>query len=110
VPIAVIILMTAGAYVTGILGLRMVGATVGSFVNLTEVPFSVIVAWLIVAELPTTIQMYGGIGIVAGVVFIKWGEVRQEKRIQRQAVLLSDPATGPLTIVETDEWSETAGG
>ena len=103
VPIAVIILMTAGAYVTGILGLRMVGATVGSFVNLTEVPFSVIVAWLIVAELPTTIQMYGGIGIVAGVIFIKWGEVRQEKRVQRQAVLLSDPATGPLTIVETEE-------
>ena len=103
VPIAVIILMTAGAYVTGILGLRMVGATVGSFVNLTEVPFSVAVAWLIVAEMPTVIQLYGGIGIVAGVIFIKWGEVRQEKRVQRQAVLLSDPATGPLTIVETEE-------
>ena len=103
VPILVIVGMTAGAYVCGILGLRMVGATVGSFVNLTEVPFSVIVAWLVVAELPTVIQMYGGIGIVAGVIFIKWGEVRQEKRIQRRAVLLSDPATGPLTIVETEE-------
>ena len=48
--------------------------------------------------------MYGGIGIVVGVVFIKWGEVRQERRIRRRAVLLSDPATGPLSIVEvTDE-------
>lgn len=109
VPILVIILMTAGAYVTGILGLRMVGATVGSFVNLTEVPFSVAVAWLIVAEMPAVIQLYGGIGIVAGVVFIKWGEVRQEKRVQRQAVLLSDPATGPLTIVETDELGGSVG-
>src|SRR5699024_9633776 len=63
VPILVIVFMTVGAYVCGILGLRLVGATVGSFVNLTEVPFSVIVAWLVVAELPSVIQMYGGIGI-----------------------------------------------
>lgn len=110
VPILVIIFMTAGAYVCGILGLRMVGATVGSFVNLTEVPFSVIVAWLIVAELPSVIQMYGGIGIVVGVVFIKWGEVRQEKRVQRRAVLLSDPATGPLTIVEVEEPEASGAG
>jgi drug/metabolite transporter (DMT)-like permease len=106
VPILVIVGMTVGAYVCGILGLRMVGATVGAFVNLTEVPFSVIVAWLVVAELPAVIQMYGGIGIVVGIIFIKWGEVRQEKRIQRRAVLLSDPATGPLTIVETEELAE----
>ncbi|MGO1653520.1 MAG: EamA family transporter [Brevibacterium yomogidense] len=103
VPILIIVFTTVGAYVCGILGLRMVGATVGSFVNLTEVPFSVIVAWLVVAELPSVIQMYGGIGIVVGVVFIKWGEVRQERRIQRRAVLLSDPATGPLSIVEVSD-------
>lgn len=107
VPILIIVFTTVGAYVCGILGLRMVGATVGSFVNLTEVPFSVIVAWLVVAELPSVIQMYGGIGIVVGVVFIKWGEVRQERRIQRRAVLLSDPATGPLSIVEVPD-SRTA--
>lgn len=103
VPILIIVFTTVGAYVCGILGLRMVGATVGSFVNLTEVPFSVIVAWLVVAELPSVIQMYGGIGIVVGVVFIKWGEVRQERRIQRRVVLLSDPATGPLSIVEVSD-------
>ncbi len=103
VPILIIVFTTVGAYVCGVLGLRMVGATVGSFVNLTEVPFSVIVAWLVVAELPSVIQLYGGIGIVVGVVFIKWGEVRQERRIQRRAVLLSDPATGPLAIVEVPD-------
>lgn len=97
VPLTQIVLFTAGAYVFGIWGLRLVGATVGAFVNLTEVPFSVIVAWLLIAELPTHIQMYGGLGILAGVVFIKWGEVRQERRIQR-AVVLSDPATGPLSL------------
>lgn len=106
VPVVIIVLTTVGAYVCGILGLRMVGATVGSFVNLTEVPFSVIVAWLVVAELPSAVQMYGGIGIVLGVVFIKWGEVRQERRIQRRAVLFTDPATGPLSIVETAEADE----
>ena len=103
VPLLIIVLTTVGAYVCGILGLRMVGATVGSFVNLTEVPFSVIVAWLVVAELPSAIQLYGGIGIVGGVVFIKWGEVRQERRIRRRAVMLSDPATGPLSIIEVPD-------
>jgi drug/metabolite transporter (DMT)-like permease len=99
VPLAQIVLFTAGAYVFGIWGLRMVGATVGAFVNLTEVPFSVIVAWLLVAELPTHVQMYGGLGILGGVVFIKWGEVRQTRRIQRP-VVLSDPATGPLSLAD----------
>ena len=47
VPMAMIVVFTVGAYITGILGLRYVGATVGSFVNLVEVPFSVIVAWLV---------------------------------------------------------------
>ena len=55
------VLFTAGAYITGILGLRYIGATVGSFVNLIEVPFSVIVAWLLLAELPAPIQLFGGV-------------------------------------------------
>ncbi|GAA1810126.1 MULTISPECIES: EamA family transporter [Brevibacterium] len=86
-PMALIILFTAGAYITGILGLRYIGATVGSFVNLIEVPFSVIVAWLLLAELPAPIQLFGGVFILGGVVFIKWGEARLARRIATREVV-----------------------
>ncbi|GAA1617007.1 hypothetical protein GCM10009700_01650 [Brevibacterium sanguinis] len=86
-PMALIILFTAGAYIAGILGLRYIGATVGSFVNLIEVPFSVIVAWLLLAELPAPIQLFGGVFILGGVVFIKWGEARLARRIATREVV-----------------------
>ncbi|MFC9441564.1 MULTISPECIES: DMT family transporter [unclassified Brevibacterium] len=86
-PMALIVLFTAGAYITGILGLRYIGATVGSFVNLIEVPFSVIVAWLLLAELPAPIQLFGGVFILGGVVFIKWGEARLARRIATREVV-----------------------
>ncbi|WP_309132276.1 DMT family transporter [Brevibacterium sp.] len=86
-PMAMIIAFTAGAYITGILGLRYIGATVGSFVNLIEVPFSVIVAWLLLFEMPAPIQLFGGVFILGGVGFIKWGEARLARRVARRQVV-----------------------
>lgn len=79
VPVALIVFFTVGAYVCGIIGLRYIGATVGSFVNLAEVPFAAIAAWIILAELPTPVQLVGGAVIVGGIVLIKWGDARQAK-------------------------------
>ncbi|WP_254668933.1 DMT family transporter [Brevibacterium sp. CS2] len=76
VAVGLLAAATAGAYLTGVMGLRMIGATVSSFVNLTEVPFSVLVAWLVLSELPGYVQLVGGVFIIAGVVFIKLGESR----------------------------------
>ncbi|RBP65519.1 threonine/homoserine efflux transporter RhtA [Brevibacterium sanguinis] len=91
-PMAMIVLFTVGAYITGIVGLRYIGATVGSFVNLIEVPFSVIAAWLLLAEMPAPIQLFGGVFILGGVGFIKWGEARLARRVARREVLaLSEP-------------------
>jgi drug/metabolite transporter (DMT)-like permease len=87
VPMAMIVLFTVGAYITGILGLRYIGATVGSFVNLVEVPFSVIVAWLVLFEMPAPIQLFGGVFILGGVGFIKWGEARLARRVARREVI-----------------------
>ena len=80
VPMILIILFTVGAYFCGIIGLRYIGATVGSFVNLAEVPFSAMAAWLILAEVLTPVQLLGGVGILGGIAFIKWGDVRLARR------------------------------
>src|SRR5699024_6325060 len=87
VPMSMIVVFTVGAYLTGILGLRYIGATVGSFVNLVEVPFSVIVAWLVLFEMPAPIQLFGGVFILGGVGFIKWGEARLARRVARREVV-----------------------
>ncbi|MGC3022208.1 EamA family transporter [Brevibacterium sp. FAM 24630] len=99
VPMAMIVVFTVGAYITGILGLRYVGATVGSFVNLVEVPFSVIVAWLVLFEMPAPIQLFGGVFILGGVGFIKWGEARLARRVARRQIVAKSEAG---TAADTD--------
>ncbi|GAA2473354.1 DMT family transporter [Terrabacter carboxydivorans] len=77
VPVLVIALVAAAfAYVTGIAAVRMLGAKVASFVALTEVLFAVLFAWLVLAELPTTVQLLGGLLIVAGLVAVRADEAR----------------------------------
>lgn len=66
----------AFAYVAGIYAVRALGASLASFVGLTEVVFAVLVAWLLVGQLPTTMQFVGGALIVAGVVLVHLDEAR----------------------------------
>lgn len=77
VPILVIALLAAAfAYVAGIAAVRMLGAKLASFVALTEVLFAVLFAWLVLAELPTAIQLVGGLLIIGGVVAVRADEPR----------------------------------
>ncbi|WP_245603729.1 EamA family transporter [Intrasporangium oryzae] len=77
VPVLVIALVAAAfAYVTGIAAVRMLGAKVASFVALTEVLFAVVFAWVVLAELPTPIQLFGGLLIIGGVVAVRIDESR----------------------------------
>jgi drug/metabolite transporter (DMT)-like permease len=64
------------AYVAGIAAARALGASLASFVGLTEVVFAVLVAWLLLGELPTRMQLAGGALIVAGVVLVHADEAR----------------------------------
>ena len=66
----------AAAYLLGTVAARRLGATVASFVGLTEVLFAVLFAWLLLGELPAPIQLAGGALIVAGVVAVRAGERR----------------------------------
>ncbi|GAA3770378.1 EamA family transporter [Micromonospora maritima] len=77
VPIAGLSLIAAVvAYLTGVAGARLLGARLSSFVGLTEVMFAVLIAWLVLDELPGGIQLAGGALIVGGVALVRTDELR----------------------------------
>lgn len=65
--------VVAGAfsYATGIVGARHLGSRIAAFVGLTEVLFAVLFAWLLLDELPRTIQLAGGVLVLAGVAAVR---------------------------------------
>jgi drug/metabolite transporter (DMT)-like permease len=75
VPVLLLGLVTAAlAYLTGIGGVRHLGARLAAFVGLCEVLAAVLFAWLLLAQLPTTFQLVGGLLVLAGVGIIQAGE------------------------------------
>ncbi len=75
VPLVTLGLVTAAvSYVTGIAAGRRLGSRLASFVALLEVVAGVVWAWLLLDELPATMQLFGGLLILAGVVAVKLGE------------------------------------
>jgi drug/metabolite transporter (DMT)-like permease len=79
VPVAGLSLIAAVfAYVVGIMAARSLGSKLASFVGLTEVLFAVLFAWLLLGQLPTVVQLIGGVLIVAGVSLVRVDELRSE--------------------------------
>lgn len=77
VPAVVIGAIATGlAYVAGILAINMVGPTLASFLGFSEVIASGVVAWLMLGEALTPVQIGGAVAIVAGVIAVKRGEQR----------------------------------
>jgi drug/metabolite transporter (DMT)-like permease len=75
VPLLVLGVVTAAVpYTSGISAGRRLGSRLASFVALTEVLAGVVFAWLLLGELPRSVQLVGGLLILAGVVFVKLGE------------------------------------
>jgi drug/metabolite transporter (DMT)-like permease len=75
VPVAGLSLIAAAiAYVAGIGGTRLLGPKLASFVGLTEVLFAVLFAWLFLGQLPTGMQLIGGILIIVGVALVRMDE------------------------------------
>ncbi|WP_043425035.1 MULTISPECIES: EamA family transporter [unclassified Arthrobacter] len=82
VPLAgLVVLATVLAYVSGVMAARALGSKVASFVSLTEVLFAVVWAWLLLGELPGTIQLLGGVLIVGGVILVRLDELRSPATI-----------------------------
>jgi drug/metabolite transporter (DMT)-like permease len=77
VPVAGLSLVAAViAYVAGIAAARMLGARLASFAGLAEVIFAVLVAWLLLGQLPSGVQLAGGALIVAGIALVRLDELR----------------------------------
>ena len=74
-PLLVLAVVTAAlSYVTGVAAGRLLGSRLASFVALIEVVAGVLWAWLLLDELPRSVQIVGGLLILAGVVGVKLGE------------------------------------
>jgi len=94
VPMGVVVLVaTAFAYVSGLLGAIRLGSRVASFVGLVEVLFAVLFAWLLLGEVPTLVQGLGGALIVAGVVLVKLEKERPGALVEPEPIT-PDPASG----------------
>lgn len=79
--LAVLGLVTAGvAYVTGIAAGRRLGARVAAFMGLLEVLSAVLLAWALLGELPSPVQLVGGALVLAGVVVVQQGEAATARR------------------------------
>lgn len=73
------------AYATGIAATRRLGSKIAGFVGLTEVMFSLLFSWLLLGELPVPVQLAGGACIVAGVLAVRYDELRGIARRPRAA-------------------------
>jgi len=78
--IGLILIATVFSYTTGVMAARELGSKVASFISLTEVLFAVLWAWLLLAELPGLVQLFGGLLIVAGVVLVRVDELRAVRK------------------------------
>ncbi|ADG78915.1 EamA domain-containing protein OS=Tsukamurella paurometabola (strain ATCC 8368 / DSM / CCUG 35730 / CIP 100753 / JCM 10117 / KCTC 9821 / NBRC 16120 / NCIMB 702349 / NCTC 13040) OX=521096 GN=Tpau_2308 PE=4 SV=1 [Tsukamurella paurometabola] len=75
VPAVVIGAIATGlAYVAGIIAINMVGPTLASFLGFSEVIGAGVVAWLMLGESLTPLQIAGAVAIVVGVLMVKQGE------------------------------------
>lgn len=78
-PVAVVALVAAAlAYSLGIAGVGLMGERLASFVSLSEVLFAVVLAALLLGEVPAPIQVAGGVLIVVGVVLVRLAAGRTE--------------------------------
>lgn len=77
VPVVCLSLVAAVlAYLAGIVATRMLGAKLASFVGLTEVMFAVLIAWVLLGQLPSAMQLAGGALIVTGIALVRADELR----------------------------------
>lgn len=88
---------TVFAYLTGIGAIARLGTRVSSFVGLTEVLFAVLIAWLVLSELPGPVQFIGGMMIVAGVIVIQRRDQLERGRGGRHGRSVAAATTRPRT-------------
>ncbi|MGJ0121072.1 EamA family transporter [Williamsia sp. MIQD14] len=84
--VAVAVISTAIAYVTGIAAVRHLGPTLASFVALMEVVTSATASWILVGQSMSPAQMAGAVVMLGGIVAVRLGTDRDETARTAQAV------------------------
>ena len=92
VPVLGLSLVAAAvSYLTGIRAARVLGVKLASFVGLSEVLFAAVFAWLLLGQRIGTVQMLGGILVLAGVALVRLDEnvgALPEPDLERERLLL----------------------
>ena len=72
IPLGVLIgVSVVLSYLTGIAAVRRLGASVASFVGLSEVLFAVLFAALLVGQRPGPLQLLGGVLVLGGIALVQ---------------------------------------
>jgi drug/metabolite transporter (DMT)-like permease len=96
VPVLGLVVVAAViAYVAGIIGARLLGARLASFVGLTEVLFAVAVAWVLLGQSLGPAQLLGGALVVAGIALVRVDEMRRPPVRSGAAPLTATAAAEP---------------
>ncbi len=86
VPMLVVaVVATAVAYSLSLAGSRRLGSRLASFAGLTEVVFATLLAWLLLGEQPSVLQLVGGACILAGVVLVRSDRTGVEVPVGRRS-------------------------
>ncbi len=84
-------------YTAGIGAARRLGAKLASFIGMSEVLSAIILAWLLLGQLPTPVQFAGGAFILAGVALVRVDELcRQTPEVLGERRLLTRAPVEPL--------------
>lgn len=89
------VVTAAVAYVSGIAASRRLGSRLASFVALLEVLAGLLFAWALLGQVPSALQVVGGVLVLAGVVVVKAGE--REVRVVEAEVFAT-----PVAIARPD--------
>lgn len=89
--IGLVLISTVLSYLLGVAAARRLGATVASFTGYSEPLFGIIWTILLLSVLPTGIQWLGAALIVAGVITVKIGELRNARRETAKTPLALPP-------------------
>lgn len=88
--VALVLIATVLAYVTGVLAARSLGSRLMSFVALSEVLFAVLASWALLSQQPTALQVAGGALVVTGVVLVRLGEPAAESQRRHEPAAVAE--------------------
>ncbi|MEA4942836.1 MAG: EamA family transporter [Propionicimonas sp.] len=95
-PLGVVGLVAGAlAYSLGVAGIARMGERLSSFVSLSEVLFAVLLAALLLHQVPSAVQLTGGVLVVAGVVLIRLAANRDEPAVPALTATLPDAEPEP---------------